>query len=206
MTFVEYVRSFAPEWWRITLLGEPTMLIPVSIVVVLWLWFSCTPRIALAVGGFLALGGVLLTAQKLLYYVGGFSLTSIRLYSVSGHSLAASYIYGSLIVMIARNWPRSLRYGAWVVVAVLVLAIGVSRVVVTDHRMSEAVIGLALGIILLSCFLWFSWRKAHPRHAAWTLALPCFGMMALAYGHVFEFETIFRHLGRWARPGAAFHH
>lgn len=206
MTFVEYLRSFAPEWWRITLLGEPTMLIPVSVVVILWLWFSCIPRIALTWGGLLALGGVLLTAQKLLYYVGGLSLEGIRLYSVSGHSLAAAYIYGSLIVIIARAWPRSLKHAAWGAVAVLVLAISVSRILVADHRTSEAVTGLALGIILLSCFLWFSWRNAHPRHAVWTLVLPSLAMMALTYGHVFEFETIFRHLGRWARPGAIFHH
>jgi len=205
MTFVDYVRSFAPEWWRITLLGEPTMLIPVSVVVVIWLWFSCTSRITLMWGGLLILGGVLLITQKLLYYVGGLSLTSIQLYTVSGHSVAASYIYGSLIVMIARTWPRSLKYGAWVAVGGLVLAIGVSRVVVAGHRVSEAATGLALGLILLSCFLWFSWRTAHPRIAAWTLALPCLVTMALTYGHVFEFETIFRQLGRWARPGAAFY-
>jgi hypothetical protein len=91
-----------------------------------------------------------------------------------------------------------------VAAAVLVLAIGASRVAVAGHQVSEAVTGLALGVILLSCFLRFSWRNAYPCNAAWTLALPCFATMTLTYAHVFEFEMIFRQLGRWARPDAAF--
>jgi undecaprenyl-diphosphatase len=205
MNFVDQIRSYTPAWWRITLLGEPLMMIPVAIVVIVWLWFSCSRRMALWWGALLALGGAILIAQKLLYYVGGVSLASIRLYTVSGHSVAASYIYGSLIAIIARNWPRGLRYVGWAAVALMVLAIGVSRVAVAGHRIAEAVTGLALGILLLAWFLRFVWRSGAPRYPVWTLAAPCFAVMALTYGHVYEFETIFRRLGRWARPGAIFY-
>ncbi len=206
MTFVEYVRSFASEWWRITLLGEPTMLIPVAVVTIVWLWASCARRIALVWAGLLCLGGALLVAQKLLYYVGGISLSSIRLYTMSGHSLAASFIYGSLIAIIAREWPRALKYLAWTAVAALVLAIGVSRVAVAGHRSSEAISGLALGTILLGCFLHYSWRGARPRVSIWALAIPCLLVMIATYGHVIEFENIFRYLGRLAHPGSRFYH
>ncbi len=205
MTFAEYVRSFAPQWWRITLLGEPTMMIPVAVVIFVWLWASCSRRTALVWGGLLGVGGGLLIAQKLLYYMAGISFDSIRLYTLSGHSVAASYIYGSLVAILCASWPRALRYVAWSLVALLVLAIGVSRVAVAGHRVSEAVVGLGLGTLLLGGFLRMAWRQAKARYAAWTLALPALIVIVAMYGRVFEFERIFRSLGRWARPGATFY-
>jgi hypothetical protein len=89
----DQVRSYAPAWWRVTLLGEPTMMIPVAVVVVAWLWLSCSRRIALWWGALLVIGGAILVAQKLLYYAGGVGLASIRLYTISGHSMAASFVY-----------------------------------------------------------------------------------------------------------------
>ena len=187
MTFADFVRSFNNEWWRVTLFGEPTMLMPVALIVTIWLYRACGARVALGWAGLLTLGGALLIAQKLLYYVGGVSLDGIRLYTMSGHSLASSYVYGSLTAMLTRGCRPAARYLAWLFTAVFVLSIGVSR-------------------LLLAAFLRKFWRGAQPRLAAWTLALPCAATMALAYGHVFEFENIFRYLGRWARPGARFYH
>ncbi len=206
MTFADFVRSFNNEWWRVTLFGEPTMLMPVALIVTIWLYRACGARVALGWAGLLTLGGALLIAQKLLYYAGGVSLDGIRLYTMSGHSLASSYVYGSLTAMLTRGCRPAARYLAWLFTAVFVLSIGVSRVAVAGHRSSEAIAGLALGCLLLAAFLRKFWRGAQPRLAAWTLALPCAATMALAYGHVFEFENIFRYLGRWARPGARFYH
>ena len=205
MNFIEYVRSFAPQWWRVTLLGEPTMMIPMAIVICVWLWLACSRRTALVWGGLLVVGGTLIVAQKLLYYMGGVSLSSIRLYTISGHSFSATYIYGSLALIVARRWPRPMRYLLWIAISVLVLGIGISRVAVAGHRVAEAVVGLGLGVSLLACFIRFGWRRAAPRYAGWTLALPGLAVIALTYGHVFEFERIFRQLGRWARPTATFY-
>ena len=206
MAFSDFVRSFNDEWWRVTLFGEPTMLMPVALIAAIWLYRACGARVALGWTGLLVLGGALLIAQKLLYYVGGVSLDGIRLYTMSGHSLASTYVYGSLIAIVARGWRPAPRYAAWLFTALFVLSIGVSRVAVAGHRSSEAIAGLLLGGALLATFLRKFWRDAQPRLAAWTLALPCAASRALAYGHVFEFENIFRYLGRWARPGARFYH
>ncbi len=205
MSFAEYVRTFDNEWWRITLLGEPLMMVPLALIVLVWLWRSCGARTMLAWGGLLVLGGSLLVAQKLLYYVGGFSLSSIRLYTMSGHSLAASYIYGSLAAIVARGWPAGCRWAVYVLAAGLILAIAVSRVAVAQHRPSEAIGGLTLGVLLLACYLRFYWSRARTHLAGWTLTLPCLLVMALTYGHVFEFENIFRQAGRWANPGVRFY-
>ena len=206
MTFAEQVRSFAPEWWRITLLGEPTMMIPVALVIFVWLWKSCDRRTALVWGLLLGLGGALLIGQKLLYYMAGVSFDSIRFYSLSGHSVAASYIYGSLVAIIGASWPRPVRYVAYGLIALLVLAIGISRVAVAGHRTSEAATGLVIGTMLLVGFLRLAWRGSKPRYAAWSLAAPTLVVIVAMYGRVFEFETIFRQLGRWARPGVTFYH
>ena len=206
MSFPDYVRSFDNEWWRVTLLGEPTMLVPVSLVVALWLWRSCGARVLLAWAGLLALAGLILIVQKLLFYVGGFAFDSIRLYTMSGHSVAAPFVYGSLAAMIAKHWRPGPRWTLYVLAAALAIAIAISRVAVAHHRPSEAISGFAVGVLLLAAFLRWSWPWAKPTLAAWTLALPVLATILLTYGHVIEFENIFRWLGRRARPGAGFHH
>ncbi len=205
MTFAEYIRSFADAWWRITLLGEPALLIPVAIIIVVWLWGSCSKRAALLWGSLLALGGTLLVVQKLLYYITGAALGSIKLYTISGHSTTSTYIYGSLVIILAHSWPRPVRRIAGVLTMCLVLAIAVSRVAVAGHRVAEAIAGLLIGMALLFVFLRYVWRKENSRYPVWTLALPCALSMMLTYGHVIEFERIFRMAGRWARPDAVFY-
>jgi hypothetical protein len=205
MGFVDFVRSFSSEWWRITLLGEPTILIPVSIIVIVWLWFACGASVSLKWAALLAIGGGVLISQKLLYYVAGISFSSIKLYTMSGHSVAASYVYGSLIAIIAREWPRWLKYIGWLPTALLVISIGISRVAVAGHRSSEAISGLSLGTILLIVFVRYVWLAARARVTVWLLAVPVFVTIIATYGHVFEFENIFRWLGRWANPGSRFY-
>ena len=205
MNFVDTIRSYRPFWRLITLTAEPILMIPLGIVIFVWLWASCSRRTAFVWGGQLAVGGGLIVAQKLLYYMAGVSLDSIRLYSVSGHSFTASYMFGTLVVILCASWPRALRYVAGFAILIFVLLIGVSRVALFGHRIAEAVVGLALGAGLLFIFLKKSWRYAKPRLSAWTLALPSAVVMIAMYGRVFEIETIFRSLGRWARPGVNFY-
>ena len=178
---------------------------PLAMVVAIWLWAACSARLAAQWFGLLCLGGLILVGQKMLYYVGGVSLTSISLYTMSGHAVAATYIYGSLVAILVRGWPRGVRWGAFLATAALVLAIGVSRVAVAHHRPSEAISGLILGAILLGCFLRFVWRRATPRLSVLWLAAPSLIVIFVTYGRVYEFENIFRWLGRRANPGVRFY-
>lgn len=86
MNFAETIRSYGPMWRRITLTAEPTLLIPLGLLIFGWLWLSCSRRTALWFGGLWVFGASLLVVQKLLYYTFGISLDAIRLYTISGHS------------------------------------------------------------------------------------------------------------------------
>lgn len=205
MNFVDTIRSWRPLWRLITLTAEPTLLIPLGLLIFGWLWLSCSRRTALWFGGLWVLGASLLVLQKLLYYAFGISLASIRLFSISGHSYMASYLYGSLVVILCASWRRANRYIAYAGVLLLVLLVGVSRVAMFGHRMSEAIVGLLIGTALLFVFLRKGWRPAHARFPAWTLAVPAVVLFVALYGHVYEFETIFRRIGRSVRPDAIFY-
>jgi membrane-associated phospholipid phosphatase len=202
MSYVEYLRSFSPQWWRLTLLGEPTVLIPVSIIIAIWLWTACSFRVALRWTALLTLGAAILVAQKLLYYVGGFSITSIRLYTMSGHAMAASFVYGSLAALLTRDWRKFARHSAYTITATMVFGIGVSRVLVAGHHLSEAVSGLALGALLMIAFARWLWPEMRPTQTVWSLAIPCLIAISITYGHVFELENIFRKIGAWSKRGA----
>lgn len=117
----------------------------------------------------------------------------------------ASYVCGALVVILCASWRRTWRYVAFAGVVALVLLIGVSRVAMFGHRISEAIVGLMIGTALLFVFLRKGWRPARPRWSAWTLAIPSLAVGVALYGHVFEFETIFRRIGRSFRPGATFY-
>jgi membrane-associated phospholipid phosphatase len=193
-----------PSWWQITLMGEPTLMIPLSLMIIFWLRSACGPKFGLWWGGLLLVIVAILASQKILYYAFGLSMESIELYSVSGHAAISLYVYGSLSVIIGRYIHPILRVLLWLCALALIGAIAISRLNIDAHRPSEIILGLIIGFVVLVVFLRFIWPRASSWLPIWTLALPSLLIILVFYGHVFEFERIMRFIGRWLRPGVTF--
>jgi membrane-associated phospholipid phosphatase len=193
-----------PSWWQITLMGEPALMIPVSMMIIFWLRSACGPKFGLWWGALMGVIVAVLSLQKILYYAFGLALESIELYSVSGHAAISLYVYGSLTVMIGRYLHPVMRIVLWALSAALIVAIALSSLNIDAHLPSEIILGLLIGLSVLVVFLRFIWPKAKSWLPIWTLALPCFLIIFSVYGHVIDFERVMRFLGKVLRPGVTF--
>lgn len=137
-------------WPVFTRLGESQILLPTALALALWLaWRGRLPRLALDWIGALVVAVVAVVASKVAFMGYGIGWAAIDFTGISGHSMCAAAFYpiaGLCMVgaLGTAESPRSRAVGLAVGVAVAVL-IGISRLVVGAHSLSEVIAGLALG-------------------------------------------------------------
>jgi undecaprenyl-diphosphatase len=72
----------------------------------------------------------------------------------SGHAMGSVVLFGGLVLLAAPWLSRWLRWAAGVLVALLVAAIGASRVLVGLHFTSDVISGLVFGAAWLALVAW----------------------------------------------------
>lgn len=157
----------APFWILFTRLGEAQILLPAAALAIIVLMREPRGR-ALAAWwvGWLGMAVALTTASKIAFIGWGWGSATLDFTGVSGHAMFAAAVYPLLFAALlprmhalppvpAAPPPGTVRSertmsqgGPWPAAAAgaaLALLIGVSRVVVHAHSVSEVVTGLALG-------------------------------------------------------------
>ena len=133
----------SPAWHWLTRLGEAQILLPAALLAIAAMlrqpqgvplasrWLVL---LALAVG--------LTTASKVAFIGWGIGSQALDFTGVSGHAMFAAAVYPLLLGALA---PQALRVPAVAAGAALALLVGVSRIPVQAHSVSEVVAGLLLG-------------------------------------------------------------
>jgi membrane-associated phospholipid phosphatase len=133
-------------WSLVTRLGEAQIALPVLVASMLWLmlrhgnlrlvtWWLC----------FLAAAALLTLGTKVAFIGWGVGFAALDFTGVSGHTMFASVVYPLLACLLFTELPPHQRRGAvWAGVA-LALVVGISRVMVHAHSVSEVVAGLLVG-------------------------------------------------------------
>jgi phosphatidylinositol-3-phosphatase len=99
----------------------------------------------------------------------------------SGHATDAAAVYGMLAVLLVRSGRPAARVAAWAGAAALVALVGLSRLYLGVHWLSDVVAGAALGIAwLLAIFI--AGRAGEPRRhrVGWVLLAAVMAMVLLA--------------------------
>lgn len=71
----------------------------------------------------------------------------------SGHAAGSAAAYGMIALVLAMSWPGRGRVVALVATAVLVVAVGASRVLLGVHYPTDVVAGFALGVVWIAAGL-----------------------------------------------------
>ncbi len=133
-------------WQLVTRLGEAQIALPVLVASMVWLmrrhgnlrlvsWWLC----------FVAVAALLTLATKVAFIGWGVGIAALDFTGVSGHTMFASCVYPLLACMLFTEWSTQQRRGAvWAGVA-LALVVGISRVMVNAHSVSEVIAGLVVG-------------------------------------------------------------
>jgi membrane-associated phospholipid phosphatase len=182
----------------LTEFGDLAVLLPLTILVVLWLHFARTKRDALwwAMAAGFCMGGTALL--KVAFFV---CPPTDTLHSPSGHTSLSTLVYGSLALLAAAETGGWRRLAIVLAAIAGVAGIAASRVLLSSHTFSEAVFGLLIGAAALAVLLVRSLPKPRAGLPASTLLIAAALVLALFHGRQLHAETLFRAIGLGLQSG-----
>ena len=147
-------------WQNITSLGDVTVMAAAAIAIMAGLAMERDWRMALWWAALFASGLVLVVATKIAFVGWGIGIRSLDFTGFSGHSMraaAVSPVMAYLIVQHSSPLMRGLGVAAGLMLGAL---IGVSRLALHMHSVSEVVMGYMLGAIMSLGFIWLLSRRS----------------------------------------------
>lgn len=156
--------QISPAFWHVlSRLGEVQILLPAALFASLLVVQQPQARpLALRWLAALAMGTLITTASKLAFIGWGIGIGAINFTGVSGHAMYAAVVFPMLSGVWASKWRGSGQMLVVLLGIVAAVGVGISRVEVAAHSVSEVVAGLALGGGLS---LWLFIRSGLPRPA-----------------------------------------
>ncbi|MDC8786566.1 phosphatase PAP2 family protein [Roseateles koreensis] len=133
-------------WHWFTRLGEAQILLPLALAAILWLALAAGEHVlARRWLGWLGFAVALTTATKLAFIGWGVGVAALNFTGISGHSMFAAAVLPVLAWVVLRGHaPRSQTLGVLMAYGAAAL-IAYSRVEVSAHSFSEALLGFVLG-------------------------------------------------------------
>lgn len=158
-------------WNQITFIGDTVVMLPAAALILAWLLVGRAWSAALLWSVLFSAGLLLVLASKIAYIGWGIGIDALDFTGFSGHAMRAAAVLpvlGSLLLMRATRpiWFAGIALG--VAAGILVT---VSRVVLDQHSMSEAVSGAMLGSAAGLGYIYLARTLATPRRNPWLIAL-----------------------------------
>lgn len=159
------------DWHTFTWLGDSGLLLPAAAFVLVWLassrrtWYS-------AVLWTLCFGacGAIVALSKLAFMGWGLGDVAFDFTGFSGHTALSSCFWPVALWLLASRGGHRLRVAAACAGWLLGAAIGVSRLAIDAHSVSEVVAGFLLGAAASGLFLVLQHTRPHPQLPAWWVA------------------------------------
>ncbi len=132
-------------------------------MIALWLAVARPTRgVALLWALLFGLCGGIVLASKLAFMGWGIGSARFDFTGFSGHTALAASVWPVALWLIASRWGHRVRVTAAMVGWMLAAGIGVSRLVLEAHSVSEVAAGYALGVAISGVFLMLQHRRPHP--------------------------------------------
>ena len=175
-------------WRAFTWLGDSGLLLPASLLIVLLLAWSRETRVtALLWCVVFGIGSLVIMVSKLAFMGWGVGSPRLNFTGFSGHTAIATSVWPVLLWLAAAQWttrrPHVLSPARGLQIAALCgwalgAAIGISRLALYAHSLSEVVGGFLLGFAVSATFLALVRHRPQPKFpwpvAAAGLVLPLF--------------------------------
>jgi len=151
------------HWRMLTWLGDSGLLLPAAFLIALWLASSrkTWPTAALWIVLF-GTASLVILVSKLAFLGWGIGSATWNFTGVSGHTAISTSVWPVALWLVASRMGHRFRValalGGWVLAAV----IGVSRLALYAHSVSEVVTGFMLGTAVAGAFLVVQHRMPHP--------------------------------------------
>ena len=141
------------SWTTITRLGGVNVMMPAAVAIGAWLIYGRAWRLALWWCLIFAAGLLLVVASKIAFIGWGIGIRSLDFTGFSGHSMRATAVIPVLFYLILQKTPPIVRASGVMLGILFGIMIGISRLVLHAHSVSEAVAGCILGGIVSLTFI-----------------------------------------------------
>ncbi|AOB32552.1 hypothetical protein AKI39_20175 [Bordetella sp. H567] len=134
-------------WMAVSAMGESRLVLPAALVAMIFVAMSERPPVFHWLWA-LAFAGTAVLASKLAFLGWGIGWAAIDFTGISGHAMVSASVYPVLGYAVGNRYSRrAATLLAWTG-ASLALLIGVSRLAMGAHSVSEVVLGLGVGAIV----------------------------------------------------------
>jgi membrane-associated phospholipid phosphatase len=170
--------------WLVALtdFGDLAVLLPLAAATLAWLLLysaRAAPRWVLALG---SCGG-LTALLKIVFYA---CPPADDMHSPSGHAGLSALVYGAITLVAAIAWPGVRRVLVIGGCTGLILAIGLSRLLLDAHSVAEVSLGLLVGTVSLAAFSQKYLRL--PNMKVWPLLVAATVLVTMLHGHELHAE------------------
>jgi membrane-associated phospholipid phosphatase len=136
-------------WMFVTRWGNSLLLLPTASWIGVSLWAGGGRHIALRWAALFGAAVLLVLATKLAFLGWGIGSRALDFTGVSGHSTLSAAVLPMFAWWFMQNSDRTARMRAVLAMAAFAVIVGLSRVLLSAHSVSEVVAGLALGLLVV---------------------------------------------------------
>ncbi len=170
-------------WKTLTYFGDSMLLIPTAVIIALILpWKSDKRRTVWYWIMAFGLAGLVVSVSKILFLGFGIGSARFNFTGFSGHSAMSATLWPVMLWLISGRWSSRWRVFAIGVGYVIPLMVGLSRLVIHAHSISEVLTGLLLGFTLSTAFL-LSQRQTALKGFSWPQIAAALLVPVLLLGH-----------------------
>jgi membrane-associated phospholipid phosphatase len=162
-------------WLSITSVGSAGVMIPLALATAAWLAIGYPKRLALCWLVLFGGASMLVLLSKIAFIGWGIGLRRWDFTGISGHAMVSSAalpVAMFVALLPGSRWIRGLGVSVGVVAGIVV---GVSRLRLNAHSVSEVIAGCALGALAALLFVAYAWRaeagRLSPAPVAASLAM-----------------------------------
>jgi membrane-associated phospholipid phosphatase len=141
--------SASPEMIWFTNFGDLAVILPMAVVVGVWLSWAQGPRLGLIWAAIFTASVGSIWGLKILLAANPISLGKLTFHSPSGHAGVSATLYGMTAVIFAVSARRAPRIIGIISMVSMIVAVTVSRVVLSAHSSADAWAGAFLGLLWL---------------------------------------------------------
>ena len=163
------------SWNSLTYFGDSMLLLPTGIIIALFMAWKVSGKLT-PVAWLITFGivGLLVSVSKLLFLAWGIGSVSYNFTGFSGHTTMSATVWPVLLWLLSGGYHRNVHRVMIAIGYLIPVMVGISRVVIGAHSVSEVVTGLIIGVTASTLFLF-----THRRNSISAFTVPQLVMMLI---------------------------